>query len=323
MQRSAIAFTGYLSLAAALMGACGPEPLEPPDPETPPNTGGTGGTGGNGGTGGTGGSTTGGTGGSVTGGTGGVGGAVGGAGGAVAGASGKGGVGGAAGSTGGALSGAGGSVAGAGGAAAGSAGAGAGTAGTGAAGGPAVECPAAFAVGADGFVRAPAAGGACWHGYASAGKGAMDMTSVIMPTSFAACGPSCMLRLSGTLGAATEANGYSGVVFFGFNVNQAAGSATKATVTPTGTGLTATFTNTGASPIVRVQISAGSADATRWCANAVSGTAIPYAMFNTTCWAPTTGTAYAMQPIDTVQIVLPGGEADAPFDITLLSIKDG
>jgi hypothetical protein len=321
MQRSAIAFTGYVSLVVALMGACGPEPVDVPDPETPPGTGGSGGAGGSGGSGGSGGFT-GGTGGSFTGGTGGVGGAASGGKGGASGASGKGGVGGAAGSTGGALSGAGGAVGGAGGATSGAGGAAAGTAGSGAAGGPAISCDTTFAVGADGFVRAPTAGGGCWHGYASAGKGDMDTTSVIMPTSFAACGAGCMLRLSGTLGAATEANMYSGVVFFGFNVNQAAGSAAKTTVTPTGTGLTATFTNTGASPIVRVQISAG---ATRWCANATSGTAIPYAMFNTKCWAPTEdgAVAYAMQPIDTVQIVLPGGEADAPFDITLVSIKDG
>jgi hypothetical protein len=149
------------------------------------------------------------------------------------------------------------------------------------------------------------------------------MGSMIMPTSYSACGAGCMLRFSGTLGAANEANMYSGVVFLGFNVNQAAGAAAKGTVVPTGTGLTATFTNTGASPVVRIQISAGSDAATRWCANAVSGTPIPYAMFNTTCWAPVAAGAYAMQPIDTVQLVLPGGEADAPFDITLVSVTDG
>jgi hypothetical protein len=134
-----------------------------------------------------------------------------------------------------------------------------------------------------------------------------------------------MLRFSGTLGAANEANMYSGVVFLGFNVNQAAGAAAKGTVTPTGTGLTVTFTNTGASPVVRAQISSGSSDATRWCATATSGTPIPYAMFNTKCWdtAAVGAAAYAMQPIDTVQLVLPGGEADAPFDITLVSVTDG
>jgi hypothetical protein len=134
-----------------------------------------------------------------------------------------------------------------------------------------------------------------------------------------------MLRFSGTLGAANAANDYSGVVFLGFNVNQAAGAAAKGTVIPTGTGLTVTFTNTGASPTVRAQISSGIAEATRWCATATSGAPIPYAMFNTKCWDTTADGAapYAMQPIDTVQLVLPGGEAAAPFDITLVSVTDG
>jgi hypothetical protein len=48
---------------------------------------------------------------------------------------------------------------------------------------------------------------------------------------------------------------------------------------------------------------------------------IPYEMFNTACW-DSSGTAYAKTPIDTVQIVLPGAEMAAPFDITLVSIKD-
>jgi hypothetical protein len=317
MQRSAIAFTGYLSLVVALMGACGADPVEVPDPEPPPNTGGTGGAGGSGGSGGTGGSTTGGTGGSFTGGTGGVGGA---ASGGKGGAGGGGGVvGGAAGSTGGALSGAGGAVGGAGGATGGGAGAGAGTAGTGAAGGPAIECPAVFAVGADGFVRAPAAGGGCWHGYASAGG---DTTSTPMPTSFAACGAGCMLRFSGTVGASVEPT-YAGVVYMGFNLKQASGAATKTTVTPAGTSLTVEYTNTSMSPIVRVQLSAGSAATTRWCAPLTTATSvIPYAMFNTECWEGGAGTAYAKEPIDTVQLIIPGGAAAAEFDVTLVSVKD-
>jgi hypothetical protein len=318
MQRSAIAFTGYLSLVVALMGACGPEPLEVPDPVTPPNTGGAGGAGGSGGTGGTGGSLTGGTGGSFTGGTGGVGGAggaVGGAGGAKGGTGGAtAGIGGATSGTGGAVAGTGGAAAGAGGSVGGAAGAGAGTAGT--AGAAPVPCDAAFAVGADGFVRAPAAGGACWHGYASAGG---DATSMAMPTSFAACGAGCMLRFSGTVGASVAPD-YLGVVYMGFNLKQTTGTTAKGTVTPTGTGLAVQYTNTGASTIVRVQLSAG---AVRWCAPLTSAsTTIPYAMFNTECWEGGMGTAYAKEPIDTVQLIIPGGAADAAFDVTLVSVKD-
>jgi hypothetical protein len=183
-----------------------------------------------------------------------------------------------------------------------------------------VACDAAFAVGADGFVRAPAAGGGCWHGYASAGG---DTGSMVMPTSFGSCGMGCMLKASGMVGPATMENSYAGVVYLGFNVNQAAGASAKTTVTPTGTSLAVQYTNTGASAIVRVQISAGSAATTRWCAPLTSASAtIPYAMFNTECWEGGAGTAYAMQPIDTVQLIIPGGATAAAFDITLVSVKD-
>ena len=179
-------------------------------------------------------------------------------------------------------------------------------------------------VGSDGFVRAPGASG-CWHGYASAGKGAMDMESSISPTSFAMCGMNCMLRVSGMLGTATMENNYTGVVFLGFNINEATGGGTKGTFTPAGSGLVVTYTNTGASPTVRVQISSGSSDATRWCATLTTSPAtIPYTMFNTKCWntAETGAAAYAKTPIDTVQLVLPGADTASAFDITLVSVKD-
>jgi hypothetical protein len=316
MQRAAIAFTGYVSLVFAVVGACSSPPVEVPESEDPTGSGGTGltGNGGSGGSGGTGGSTggsfNGGTGGSLNGGTGGkgvtggTGGAMGGSGGAMAG-------------SGGATAGSGGSGAGMGGAATGgAAGASAGAAGSGTGGGNAVTCDATFAVGSTGFVRAPAAGGGCWHGYASAGG---DATSTVMPTTFAACGAACMLKFSGTVGASVDPT-YLGVVYMGFNLNQASGAGTPAPVTPTGTGITVQYTNTGASPIVRVQIASG---ATRWCAPLTGATTtVPYAMFNTECWTGGAGTAYAKQPIDTLQLVIPGGMADAAFDVTLVSVTE-
>jgi len=319
MHRAAIPFFGYLTLAVS-WAACGPAPLETPDPEPPPSQGGTGLTG-SGGSGGSGGAV-GGVGGAV----GGVGGAVGGVGGAVGGVGGAvGGVGGAVGGKGGA--GTGGVVGGAGGTPP-AAGGGAGTPATGGVGGGAgvggatggsagagdVPCEATMVVGSDGFVRAPGASG-CWHGYASAGG---DSTSTVMPTTFASCGMGCMLKASGTVGAAVEPT-YAGVVYLGFNLNEATGG-TKGTVVPKGTGLAVTYTNTGSSAIVRVQVSAGT---TRWCAALMtSGTTIPWTTFNTECWEGGMGTAYGMQAIDTVQLIVPGGAMDAPFDITLVSVKD-
>jgi hypothetical protein len=128
-----------------------------------------------------------------------------------------------------------------------------------------------------------------------------------------------MLKFSGTVGASVDPT-YAGVVYMGFKLNQAAGAVAKATVTPTGTGLTVQYTNTLASPIVRIQISAGE---TRWCAPLTSPTStIPYAMFNTQCWVGGAGTAYAKQPIDTVQLVIPGGTEAAEFDVTLVSVTE-
>jgi hypothetical protein len=190
---------------------------------------------------------------------------------------------------------------------------------TGGAGGSApVACDAAFAVAADGFVRALAAASGCWHGYAFAGG---DTGSMVMPTSFAMCGMGCMLRASGTVGPATAANMYTGVVYLGFNINQPLGSPTPGTLAPAGTGLTVTYTKASGPATIRVQIQAGS---TRWCANlTASPMTIPYTMFNTACW-DNTGTAYAKQPIEAVQLVIPGPDAAAgvAFDMTLVSVKD-
>jgi hypothetical protein len=308
--RAIIFFAGLVPLAIFLAN-CGPEPVAVPEPIPVPPTGGTGT--GSGGTG---------TSGSVgTSGSQGISGSQGAGGVGTGGTVGKGGTGPAGGTTSGTSSTAG-TTATAGASSAGTSSV-AGTTGTsgatGTAGtGPVVDCGAAFSIGMDGFVRAPAAAGACWHGYASAGG---DTGSTIMPTMFATCGAGCMLASSGTVGPATEENSYAGTIYIGFNVGQAAGASTKGTVTPTGSGLTFTFTAPGITT-VRAQISSGSAATTRWCATATSGTLIPYAMFNTACWEPTSGTAYAKQPIDTVQMVIPGTAEEQPFEITITSVKE-
>jgi hypothetical protein len=49
--------------------------------------------------------------------------------------------------------------------------------------------------------------------------------------------------------------------------------------------------------------------------------AIPYSSFNTACW-DMTGTAYAKQAITGVQLLVPGGSAAIPLDMTLVSIRD-
>jgi hypothetical protein len=196
--------------------------------------------------------------------------------------------------------------------------AGTGTSGSAGTGAGTVACDPAFAVGNGGFVRAPMAGGACWHGYAFAGG---DTGSTVMPADFKSCMSPCSLTSMGEVGPATEANSYAGTVFLGFSVGEPAGGGTKATVTPTGTSITVTAT-APAGARVQLQATGGDKDATkRWCATLTSGTAIPYAMFNTACW-DNSGATYMKQPIESVMIVVPGAEAAASFTIALTSIKE-
>ena len=311
MLRNRQSLLTYALVGIALAIACGPQPIEVPeddDDENDNGRGGTGATGGNLPTGGafptggsfaTGGFTTGGTvatGGFTTGGTVATGGAL--PTGGAAGASGTFPTGGVAGTV--------------------ATGGVAGTVATGGAGGSGtVSCGAAFEAGADGFIRAPGTTG-CWHGYAYAGG---DTGSMVMPTSFAMCGMGCMLRVTGTVGAATEANSYAGVAYLGFNVNQAAGASAVGTATPTGTSLQITYTKTAGPTVIRAQITSAGGT-TRWCATLTASPAsIPYTMFNTACWDGS-GTAYAKQPIEAVQLVSPGDMAAAPLDMTLVSVKD-
>jgi hypothetical protein len=183
--------------------------------------------------------------------------------------------------------------------------------------GPAV-CGSTFMVTDDGFMLAPGASGSCWHGYAFAGG---DTGSTVAPTTFGMCGAGCMLRTSGTVGPATATNMYSGVVYLGVNINQDAGSSTFTPIAPVGSSLVVAFTKAAGPATIRVQIQAGSS---RWCANLTTSPAtIPYIMFNTQCW-DMMGTAYAKQPIEAVQLVIPGPDAAAgvAFDMTLVSIRD-
>jgi hypothetical protein len=190
---------------------------------------------------------------------------------------------------------------------------GTGGAGTGGRGGSA-SCGDTFAVGGDGLVLAPGASG-CWHGYAYPGG---DVGSVVMPTSFATCGAGCVLRVSGTLGPSVAPN-FSGAVFVVFNLNQATSSSTPATVVPAGTALEVTYTKVSGPAAVRLQIHDAS---TRWCVTlAGSPVTIPYTSFNTACW-DNSGSSYAKQPIQGVQLVAPGGSGAQPFDMTLVSVRD-
>jgi hypothetical protein len=334
MYRPAVVFGLYLSFAIAVGAACSNgSPAVPSDDDgsfTPPGQGGNAGTGsmmtGTGGsfmpTGGAGGSvssggTTGGTvsSGGTTGGTVSSGGKAGGGtttgGSTGSGGRSTGGTGGTGGSTGGSTA--------TGGSSSGSAGTGTGTGGTmtGGAGTTGAACDATWMVSADGFVRMPTKGGGCWSGYAFGGGdksstvtfpgGAMDFSK-----------SQGKLELSGTVGSATADNMYAGNVYFGFNIGQPQGMTTSAKVTPTGTGLTITCTGCSM-PMMRAQIGDGT---TTWCANLTSGTAIPYTSFAQECYNTPAGAAYAKQPINSIQISIPGTAMAATFDLTLMTVVE-
>jgi hypothetical protein len=180
-------------------------------------------------------------------------------------------------------------------------------------------CGGSFAADAQGFVTAPMAGGACWHGHSFA---TCDAASSITPANFSSCGTPCTLRISGTVGAANTANAFAGNALVGFNLVQDMGSGTTGTIAPKGSGLTIAFAATGGL-VPRVQLHNGT---TMYCYN-LTGTSpatIPWAAFNTTCWAPATGSYYAKQPLSHMVILVPGSEsaATAGVSLTLTSVSE-
>jgi hypothetical protein len=300
-----------LVLVCALVApACGDRETPDDDEDDDAGEGGTGGSnggaggvgGGSGGSGGTGGATgggpTGGTGGGTTGGAGGATGGSGGTGGST------GGTGGAMGGTGGATGGTGGSTTG------GTSGTGGAMGGTGGTGVP-PTCGAAFHAEAGGYVTTPSINGSCWQGYAYTGTQVAGST--IAPADFSECGDPCMLCASGSVAPDPD---FGGVAWLGFNLAQAAGEATTAgTITPTGTGIRVNFINEAGSTL-RVQLAGPNGDtlaSDRWCVEVAGATGevmIPYAAFNTQCWNAL-GTAYAGQPLQNIQLIVPGSDLGA------------
>jgi hypothetical protein len=180
-------------------------------------------------------------------------------------------------------------------------------------------CGATFGVQANGFVTAPAQGGACWHGYAFAGG---DAGSTISPADFSSCGTPCLLKMTGTIGPATMANNYSGNAYLEFNVGQEATGTAAAQVSPTGTSVTFTFAASIGNLPLRAQLNAGAS--AFWCYTITgpSPVTIPYAAFNTACW-DNSGTAYAKQPIQSIGFSVPGGAtATSGVSVTLTSVKE-
>ena len=179
-------------------------------------------------------------------------------------------------------------------------------------------CGSSFAVSAVGFVSMPAVGGGCWSGFASDGG---DTGSTIAPGTFSACGMPCMLTMTGMLNASVSPN-YAGYSYLGFNIGQDSVGGAAMTVTPQGSGLTVTFTNTSNAPTVRVALNADAAGTTSYCAAVTSSPAtIKYSAFTEACYN-TGGAVYAKTPIISVQLSVPGGAAKGPVNVTLVSVVE-
>lgn len=165
-----------------------------------------------------------------------------------------------------------------------------------------------------------------WKGYAwslSLGAG-----SVVAPADFSTLkATDTRLCAKGTVG---KDPAYGGVVMVGVNLNQEAlppaGALEPPIVqyTPTGTGIRFAVTNPGASELrIQLQDHSGTA-AGRWCAS-ISGESgfVPWADFNTTCWAPATGNPYNKEPLKDISITVPGKNAtDVPVDFCVENLSE-
>jgi hypothetical protein len=159
-----------------------------------------------------------------------------------------------------------------------------------------------------------------WHGYAFVS--AQGAGSTIAPMDFSALTPGMPRCVSGTVGAVMD---YSGVAMLGVNLNQEqATDAPQMTVVPTKTGLMVDVKNNASSPL-RIQIqtpNGGTSENERWCAPFQGSGFIPWKAFNTMCWDGS-GTAYAMEPISTVLVLVPGDDTDpVAFDFCLNGLAE-
>ena len=131
-----------------------------------------------------------------------------------------------------------------------------------------------------------------------------------------------MLTMTGTLNAAVSPT-YAGYSYLGFNIGQDASGSANTAVTPKGSGITVTFTNTSAAPVVRVALNADAAGATSYCAAVTSSPAtVKYSAFTQQCYNPTPGPAYAKTPIVSVQLSVPGGATSVSVNVTLVSVVE-
>jgi len=159
-----------------------------------------------------------------------------------------------------------------------------------------------------------------WQGYAFTSTfPATKSTATISPVCPTPCFTTTMKQLCVSGNVKTDTSFASGASL-GWNLNQAEMMPNPVTTVAT-TGMGITVNVPGATSTMRVQISAGSAEATQWCAPMPAGGmgTIKWTDFKNKCWTGG-GAAYAVgTPIDAIQIVVPSAMADVPFSFCLVS----
>ena len=161
----------------------------------------------------------------------------------------------------------------------------------------------------DGFVRAPAAAGGCWHGYAY--PAATWKHATTMP-SFATCGMPRVLRV-GYAWSGVDPD-LRGRRFLGFNVNQPLGGSRPFTPRVPPGHESRRHLHEGQRPgEIRVQTRLVATPLVRD-PHREPGRTIPYAMFNTARVGRRSARngAYAKQPLEAVQLVAPGAIPGRP-----------
>ncbi|HJX62835.1 MAG TPA: hypothetical protein VJ860_02660, partial [Polyangia bacterium] len=106
---------------------------------------------------------------------------------------------------------------------------------------------------------------------------------------------------------------------FGFNLSTATTATTDVPVPLTGSGVTVSVSSLPTGADLRVQVKVG---AVSYCAVMTTATqTIPWGSFNTTCWAPATGTALTGAPsTPNIQFQASSGKTAGTFDFCVTSV---
>ncbi len=195
-------------------------------------------------------------------------------------------------------------------------------AGSGGGGSTTVMCTTGGAETLNGYIDNGTMCGYAWTGM-NKNAGAAIPGQSIDPPCGTATGAVCFTGATVCATAEIPANdppAYSGVMI-GWNVSQANGSDTAGTWNATGTGITVTFNDGGATGVVRVLVQSAGTD---YCADAAASPAtFTWAQFKKECYNATPGAAFAAgSPVTAIAVQVNGSDtaAQSLTDFCLTSV---